>query len=354
MMSAAAVQLKMHNDKPDALSSIVFYRSYFEAMQGQDEHSRLVFYEAVMKYLFYGIEPKKKDTPPEVWSALVIAEQNMKRSRSRALAGKKGGRASGKVRAEKAAMACQYGEDLFSSAQQSEDSRPEPSLTAQQPDEQVQEAADTQTETPDAASPVLEQPPLPDESPASAPAPVSAAAEAAPAQLPADDGQNPETQQSSGGDDVTEETPSQPLETESRPAEKPKVRVVVSVPDGIPPDKADAISYLESRGITLTRSGYMELASIMNQMEPACVKLAVDTAIKARRDDGNPNPPKWSFVRSILRTRMEKGVRTAAEWVSAENVYQRAAQNSSKKDMYAAGWAQRPVKGRSFPNALTS
>lgn len=70
--------------------SCVMYRSFFDCAKGYDEITRLRIYEAIMGYMFYGIEYKGED--PAVNMAMVLAGPIIKKSIVKYENGKKGGR----------------------------------------------------------------------------------------------------------------------------------------------------------------------------------------------------------------------------------------------------------------------
>lgn len=70
--------------------SCVMYRSFFDCAKGYDEATRLRIYEAIMNYMFYGIEYKGDD--PAVNMAMVLAGPIIKKSIVKYENGKKGGR----------------------------------------------------------------------------------------------------------------------------------------------------------------------------------------------------------------------------------------------------------------------
>lgn len=79
--------------------SCIMYRSFFESARGYDELTRLRIYEAIMNYMFYGVEEESED--PAVIMAMTLAGPVIKKSIVKYENGKKGGRPKKKEKSEK-------------------------------------------------------------------------------------------------------------------------------------------------------------------------------------------------------------------------------------------------------------
>lgn len=80
--------------------SCIMYRSFFESARGYDELTRLRIYEAIMNYMFYGVEEESED--PAVIMAMTLAGPVIKKSIVKYENGKKGGRPKKKEKSAKA------------------------------------------------------------------------------------------------------------------------------------------------------------------------------------------------------------------------------------------------------------
>lgn len=80
--------------------SCIMYRSFFESARGYDEMTRLRIYEAIMNYMFYGVEEESED--PAVIMAMTLAGPVIKKSIVKYENGKKGGRPKKKEKSAKA------------------------------------------------------------------------------------------------------------------------------------------------------------------------------------------------------------------------------------------------------------
>lgn len=69
---------------------LVFYKDYFEALQGQEPTTRLEAYEAIFKYAFYGSEDETDN--PAVIMALTLIKPQIDENNKRYVNGCKGGR----------------------------------------------------------------------------------------------------------------------------------------------------------------------------------------------------------------------------------------------------------------------
>ena len=79
--------------------SCIMYRSFFESARGYDELTRLRIYEAIMNYMFYGVEEESED--PAVIMAMTLAGPVIKKSIVKYENGKKGGRPKKKEKSAK-------------------------------------------------------------------------------------------------------------------------------------------------------------------------------------------------------------------------------------------------------------
>lgn len=79
--------------------SCIMYRSFFESARGYDEMTRLRIYEAIMNYMFYGVEEESED--PAVIMAMTLAGPVIKKSIVKYENGKKGGRPKKKEKSAK-------------------------------------------------------------------------------------------------------------------------------------------------------------------------------------------------------------------------------------------------------------
>ena len=79
--------------------SCIMYRSFFESARGYDEITRLRIYEAIMNYMFYGVEEESED--PAVIMAMTLAGPVIKKSIVKYENGKKGGRPKKKEKSAK-------------------------------------------------------------------------------------------------------------------------------------------------------------------------------------------------------------------------------------------------------------
>ena len=69
---------------------VVFYKDYFEALQGQEPMTRLEAYEAIFEYAFYGTEHETDD--PAVIMAFTLIKPQIDENNERFVNGCKGGR----------------------------------------------------------------------------------------------------------------------------------------------------------------------------------------------------------------------------------------------------------------------
>jgi len=79
--------------------SCIMFRSFFDSAKGFDDATRLRIYEAIMNYMFYGIESNSED--PAVIMAMTLAGPVIKKSIIKYKNGKKGGRGKKKDKSEK-------------------------------------------------------------------------------------------------------------------------------------------------------------------------------------------------------------------------------------------------------------
>lgn len=75
-----------------------FYRSYYESIQELKEEDRLTIYEAIMNYMFNGIEPKINGIPKMIYG---LIKPTLEKSKKLSDNGRKGGAPKGNVNAKK-------------------------------------------------------------------------------------------------------------------------------------------------------------------------------------------------------------------------------------------------------------
>ena len=75
-----------------------FYRSYYESIQELPEEDRIVIYEAIMNYMFNGVEPKLSGIPKMIYS---LIKPTLLKSKKLSDNGKKGGAPKGNKNASK-------------------------------------------------------------------------------------------------------------------------------------------------------------------------------------------------------------------------------------------------------------
>lgn len=75
-----------------------FYRSYYESLQDLDKEDRLIIYEAIMNYMFNGIEPTLDGIPKIIYG---LIRPTLLKSKKLSENGKKGGAPKGNTNAKK-------------------------------------------------------------------------------------------------------------------------------------------------------------------------------------------------------------------------------------------------------------
>ena len=78
-------------DKQNAEEAFVFYRSFFEAMEGLGDADKLALYDAIARMGLYGEQPK---LPLEAKRLFVLILPQLKANRKKRVEGRKGGRYS--------------------------------------------------------------------------------------------------------------------------------------------------------------------------------------------------------------------------------------------------------------------
>ena len=76
-------------DKQNAEEAFVFYRSFFEAMEGLADRDKLVLYDAIARMGLYGEQP---ELPLEAKRLFVLILPQLKANRKKRVEGRKGGR----------------------------------------------------------------------------------------------------------------------------------------------------------------------------------------------------------------------------------------------------------------------
>lgn len=82
----------------EAREGFMFFRSYYEGAKELDDEQRLAFYDALIEYALNDTEPTISGVPK---SCFAFVKPVLDRSKARAEAGRKGGKASAKQTANK-------------------------------------------------------------------------------------------------------------------------------------------------------------------------------------------------------------------------------------------------------------
>ena len=77
----------------DECNGFTFFRSYFEAARELPNDQRLALYDAIIEY---GIDGTENDLSGVIKSLFILVKPTLNKSKAKAIAGAKGGKANGK------------------------------------------------------------------------------------------------------------------------------------------------------------------------------------------------------------------------------------------------------------------